>query len=176
MKIWPNILLLTILITPLTTSATETRITPGFSPGSSTTASVLSVINSSRRSLDVAAYQFTSRPVAEALLAAQRRGVNVRVLADAKDNGGKYSAVTWLQRQGVPVRLNGQYAIQHNKFMVSDGVTTQTGSYNYTSSASRRNAENTLVVWNHQPTAAAYQQEFNRLWLESFVPADVMAK
>ncbi|WP_064519359.1 phospholipase D-like domain-containing protein, partial [Buttiauxella gaviniae] len=123
-----RVLTLSVTLLHLTTaSASEPQITVGFSPGSTATASVLSVINSSRRSLDVAAYQFTSRPVAEALLAAQRQGVNVRVLADAKDNGGKYSAVTWLQRQGVPVRLNGQYAIQHNKFMVSDGVTTQTG-------------------------------------------------
>ncbi|MCP2006167.1 UNVERIFIED_ORG: phosphatidylserine/phosphatidylglycerophosphate/cardiolipin synthase-like enzyme [Buttiauxella agrestis ATCC 33320] len=174
MKIWRNTLLLTILITPLTSTATETRITVGFSPGNSATMNVLNVANSAHRSLDVAAYGFTSRQVAEALLAAQRRGVKVRVLADAKDNGGKYSAVTWLQRQGVPVRLNGKYAIQHNKFMVADGVTTQTGSYNYTSSASRRNAENTLVVWDHQATAAAYQLEFDRLWGESFEPENPM--
>lgn len=58
--------------------------------------------------------------------------------------------------------------------MVADGVTTQTGSFNYTSSASRRNAENTLVVWEHRATAAAYQQEFDRLWGESFEPENLM--
>lgn len=119
---------MTILITPLTSTATETRITVGFTPGNSATLNVLNVANSAHSSLDVAAYGFTSRQVAEALLAAQHRGVKVRVLADAKDNDGKYSAVTRLQRQGVPVRLNGKYAIQHNKFMVADGVTTQTSS------------------------------------------------
>ena len=32
--------------------------------------------------------------------------MKVRVVADAKDNGGRYSAVTWLQHKGFPVRLN----------------------------------------------------------------------
>ena len=75
--------------------------------------------------------------------------------------------MTWLQHKGIPVKLNGQYAIQHNKFMVVDSITTQTGSFNYTSSAVKRNAENTIVIWNEPSTARAYQREFERLWEES---------
>lgn len=105
--------------------------------------------------------------MAIALDNASQRGIRVRVVADAKDNGGQYSAITWLQHKGIPVYLNDRYAIQHNKFMVIDGVTTQTGSFNYTSSAVKRNAENTIVIWNEPNTAGAYQQEFNRLWQES---------
>lgn len=41
----------------------------------------------------------------------------------------------YLARQGVPVRIDSRYAIMHNKFMVIDGVTVQTGSFNYTRSA-----------------------------------------
>jgi|GEM_PF-5493779 len=82
---------MTILITPLTSTATETRIAVGFTPGNSATLNVLNVANSAHSSLDVAAYGFTSRQVAEALLAAQQRGVKVRELADAEYNGGRYS-------------------------------------------------------------------------------------
>lgn len=92
---------------------------------------MLGAINSARETIDVAAYSFTSKEVALALDNASQRGIKVRVVADAKDNGGRYSAVTWLQHKGIPVRLNGRYAIQHNKFMVIDGVTTQTGSFNF---------------------------------------------
>ncbi|MBL5829432.1 phospholipase D family protein [Serratia fonticola] len=159
-------LLLTILLTPLTTIASEAQITTGFSPGGSAVTNVLRAINSARETIDVAAYSFTSKEVAMALNDASQRGIKVRVVADAKDNGGRYSAVTWLQHKGIPVRLNGRYAIQHNKFLVVDGVTTQTGSFNYTSSAVKRNAENTIVIWNEPTTASAYQQEFNRLWQE----------
>ena len=154
-------------MTPLAVTASDPQITTGFSPGGTAMANVLTAIRSARESIDVAAYSFTSKEVATALGSASRNGVKVRVVADAKDNGGRYSAVTWLQHKGFPVRLNGRYAIQHNKYMVIDGVTTQTGSFNYTSSAIKRNAENTLVIWNEPVTAGAYQAEFNRLWRES---------
>lgn len=141
----------------------------GFSPSSSQSALqlVLSTINSATRSIDVAAYSFTSKPVAAALVAARKRGVAVRVVADEKGNAGKYTAVTFLANQGVPVRVNGRYAIMHNKFMVVDGNTVQTGSFNYTASATARNAENVLVVQNSPELARAYQSEFDRLWNES---------
>lgn len=157
-------LLLTLL---LTTTASDTRITTGFSPGPGAISNVLSAIESARQTIDIAAYSFTSKDVATALDNASKSGVHVRVVADAKDNGGRYSAVTWLQHKGISVRLNGQYAIQHNKFMVIDGVTLQTGSFNYTSSAVKRNAENTIVIWNEPATAQAYKQEFERLWNEA---------
>lgn len=123
---------MTNLLLPLTTTASEFRITTGFSPGPGAVSNVLSAIDSAQHSIDVAAYSFTSKDVATALDNASRKGIKVRVVADAKDNGGQYSAVTWLQHRGIPVRLNSRYAIQHNKFMVIDVVTTQTGSFNYT--------------------------------------------
>lgn len=154
------------MLLPLSSTASEFRITAGFSPGESAVDNVLAAINSARASIDVAAYSFTSKQIAIALDNASKKGIRVRVVADAKDNGGQYSAVTWLQHKGIDVRLNGRYAIQHNKFMVIDGITTQTGSFNYTSSAIKRNAENTIVIWNEPSTASAYQQEFERLWQE----------
>lgn len=141
----------------------------GFSPSASQSALqlVLNTINSARRSIDVAAYSFTSKPVAAALVAARKRGVAVRVVADEKGNAGKYTAVTFLANQGVPVRVNGRYAIMHNKFMVVDGDAVQTGSFNYTASAATRNAENVLVVQDSPELTNAYQSEFTRLWRES---------
>lgn len=141
----------------------------GFSPAIRHSASeiVLSSIKSACNSIDVAAYSFTSKPVATALIAAKRRGVAVRVMADQKANNDRYTAVTFLANQGVPVRLNSQYAIMHNKFMVIDGDMVQTGSFNYTASAVSRNAENAIRIKGVPELAKAYQGEFNRLWNES---------
>lgn len=141
----------------------------GFSPstGQSALQMVLCAIDGARRSVDIAAYSFTSKPVAAALVAAKNRGVVVRLVADKKANSDRYTAVTFLINKGISVRLNGQYVIMHNKFMVVDGDTVQTGSFNYTASAANRNAENVLLVKNAPMLAAAYQGEFNRLWDES---------
>ena len=148
-------------------------LTAGFSPSDGRPALevVLGAINNARQSIDVAAYSFTSKPVATALAGANRRGVAVRVVADEKANSDRYTAVTYLINQGVPVHLNGRYAIMHNKVMIADGSTVQTGSFNYTASADSRNAENSIVLRGVPQIAAQYEKEFNRLWAESEVLA-----
>lgn len=144
-------------------------LTVGFSPsdGRSALQVVLGAIKGARQGIDVAVYSFTSKPVATALADAGRRGVAVRVVADEKANSDRYTAVTFLANQGVPVRLNDRYAIMHNKFMVIDGVNVETGSFNYTASAASRNAENALLIENAPQLADAYRREFDRLWREA---------
>lgn len=164
-------LLLTLAVTlstPAFTSAAPAFFV-GFSPsaGQGALEIVLGAIEGATNNIDVAAYSFTSKPVATALIAAKARGVSVRVVADEKANSGTYTAVTFLANKGVQVRINAQYAIMHNKFMVIDDNTLQTGSFNYTASAAQRNAENALLIKDAPLLAAAYQGEFNRLWNES---------
>lgn len=143
----------------------SSSIAAAFSPGQALPL-VLDTIRGARSTIFVAAYSFTSKPVATALRDAARRGVKVFVLADATEAGKGYSAVRFLANERVPVRLNGRYAIQHNKFMVIDGSTVQTGSFNYTASAAVRNAENVLVLRNAPAIAAQYDAEWRRLWDE----------
>jgi len=114
----------------------------------------------------VAAFTFTSKPIAEALRDAHKRGVDVKVIADARSNGGKYTAVTFLANQGVPVRLNDRYGIMHNKFMVIDDTTLETGSLNYSAAAVDKNAENVLVIRDASTLAGQYAEEWARLWDE----------
>jgi phosphatidylserine/phosphatidylglycerophosphate/cardiolipin synthase-like enzyme len=127
---------------------------------------VLSGIDSAQKSILVAAYSFTSKPISAALLDAHRRGVDVRVVADAKANGKRYTAATYLANHDVPVRLNDKYAILHDKFMVIDGATIETGSFNYTAAAANKNAENVLVLRDMPEMAARYTKEWQRLWDE----------
>jgi len=138
----------------------------GFSPDGSALDVVVKGINNARVSILVAAYTFTSKPVATALLAAYRRGVKVAVVADSEQNSKSYSSVRFLANQGVPVRLNDRYQDEHNKFMVIDGQHLETGSFNYSAAAARKNAENAVLLWNVQPLAQQYASEWQRLWQE----------
>ena len=139
----------------------------GFSPNGESLNLVLSAIGSARESILVAAYTFTSKPIATALVAAKKRGVQVFVVADKKSNSGQYTAVTFLANMGVSVRLDDHYAIFHNKFMVIDLNTLETGSFNYSASAVSRNAENVFVLWNAPSVAALYGTTWRKLWDES---------
>ena len=139
----------------------------GFSPNQGSLPLVIKAINSAQKSIHVAAYSFTSKPIAEALLAASKRGVDVKVIADEKSNSGKYSATTYLANNNVPVKLDGNYPIFHHKFMVIDGVNLETGSFNYSAAAASKNAENVLVLWNVPAIAATYENQWNNLWNEA---------
>lgn len=145
------------------------EMTVGFSPGNAE-ALVVDVIKRAAKggSLEVAAYEFTSKPVAEAILAAHRRGVRVRVVVDQERLSGKYNAGTYLANNHVPLRAsNPRYKIFHHKFVIVDGKTLQTGSFNYTTAAAKSNAENVLVMWDAPAVAAVYAKEFERIWMES---------
>ncbi|WP_215782059.1 MULTISPECIES: phospholipase D family protein [unclassified Paludibacterium] len=143
----------------------------GFSPGGSSLKVVQKGVDSAQQEILVAAYGFTSKPIAQSLLAAAKRGVKVWVVADRKANqparDGKFTALSMLVQRGIPVRLNGNYAIHHHKFMVIDGKTVETGSFNYSQAAVKANAENVLLLWNVPSLAADYRREWQRLWAES---------
>jgi phosphatidylserine/phosphatidylglycerophosphate/cardiolipin synthase-like enzyme len=154
------------LLLPATVDAVSPAIEVAFSPNGGATDLVVRTIDSAKTGIRVAAYSFTSKPISTALLAAHKRGVDVRVVVDKSNATARYTAATFLANQGVPVRVDYQRAIMHDKFIVVDGVTVETGSFNFTASADSKNAENVLVL--HDPAVAErYQWEWEKLWGES---------
>lgn len=129
-----------------------------FSPDAGSEELVLKVIHASERSIRLAAYSFTSPPVVKALLAAKKRGVDVRVVVDEKGNKGKSSiaALNLLVNAGIPTRTISTYAIHHDKYIISDERHIQNGSFNYSQAATKSNSENVLVIWNNPELAASY--------------------
>jgi phosphatidylserine/phosphatidylglycerophosphate/cardiolipin synthase-like enzyme len=118
-----------------------------FSPGTALQV-VMNAINSAHSTLLMACYEFTDRDITEAIKAAAHRGVKVRIVAYFKAAHDKHSQVSILKSAGIPIRLDNHYAINNNKFMVIDSASVETCSFNYTSSAVKRNAENVFVLWN----------------------------
>lgn len=165
-----------VLLSTITLSAyASTPIAPGasfdvgFSPNGNSLNLVLKGINSAKKSIHVAAYSFTSKPIAQALVAANKRGVDVKVIADQKSNSGKYSATNYLANNNIQVKLDGNYPIFHHKFMVIDGVNLETGSFNYSAAAANSNAENVLLLWNVPSIAKTYDNQWNQLWNEATI-------
>jgi phosphatidylserine/phosphatidylglycerophosphate/cardiolipin synthase-like enzyme len=140
----------------------------GFTPGNAD-ALILQVINGAQKEIRMAAYTFTSRPIADALLRAKRRGVSVFVVLDEPKKSAKPFIIPFMEKNKISYRLCNKYGIMHNKFLVVDKVLVQTGSYNYTKAAATANAENVIVL-RGAGCAELYLREWNRLWLESAVP------
>ncbi len=117
-----------------------------FTPESQCTPGIVDAINSAKSSIFVQAYSFTSAPIANALVAAKKRGVDVRVIIDKRTEETKGAKVKTLLTGNVPVLIDVVPGIAHNKVMIIDDAYVLTGSFNFTQAADTRNVENILLL------------------------------
>jgi len=138
----------------------------GFSPEGSAQQLVLRTLDDARESIRLMGYSFTSPDVVKSLVAARRRGVDVRVVVDDRGNRSRASqaAMNVVVNAGIPLRTNGQYKIMHDKVIITDGQNVQLGSYNYTRSAAESNSENALVVREVPALAQTYLAHWQSRW------------
>lgn len=134
-----------------------------FSPDGGCEIAIVYAINSANKTVDVALYSFTSRPIAQALTEAKQRGVSIRVLLDDGQNKSRYSKKIFLINNSIPLRTDFSGALMHHKFAVIDSNLLITGSYNWTASANNKNFENLLII-NSTELSNTYLKEFQRLW------------
>jgi len=125
-----------------------------FSPNGGCTNAVVEQINNAKSEIFIQAYSFTSVPIAKALIAAHKKGVMVEAILDKSNETGKYSSATFIANQGIPVFIDSQHPIAHNKIIIIDRKTVITGSFNFTKAA-EKNAENILII-NSEELAKAY--------------------
>ena len=132
---------------------------------------LISSINHTQSSLDIAVYSITQGDIVAAIAAAQQRGVQVRVVSDEEQARGSHSETSYLQSHGIPVRLSkgfkGQRSLMHNKFAVFDAKRVETGSFNWTTSANSYNYENAIFISDPE-VAARYEKEFQHLWAQAY--------
>lgn len=127
-----------------------------FTPGNDCTGLIVQTIREARSQVLVMAYEFTSDPIEQALLDAKRRHIDVRVVLDKSQTKPDRRSARLFTQAGIPVVIDAQPAIAHNKVMILDGVSVITGSFNFTLSAQTRNAENVLIVRNAPELARSY--------------------
>ena len=134
-----------------------------FTPPIGGAGGIIKQIDASKKSIKVMAYGFTSINLAEALVRAKKRGVDIALIQDEKSSQNNREALQKLLDVGIEVRSDGKHAIQHNKVMVIDQDVVITGSYNFTNSAETRNAENIMIV-KSEYAARRYLDNWNNHW------------
>jgi phosphatidylserine/phosphatidylglycerophosphate/cardiolipin synthase-like enzyme len=150
------------LVTGFLPSALATELRPCFTPGEDCTAAIVRLIDEAKSELLVQAYGFTSAPIMQAVVRAKERGVIVKVVLDKINQTDKYSAATFLMNHGIDPLIDDKVAIAHNKVMVLDRRNVITGSFNFTTAAQKRNAENVLFILDDPVIAEAYAQNWQR--------------
>ena len=130
---------------------------------------LIDFINSAQVSIHIASFEFNLPFVADALIAAKARGVDVRWVTDnengldidANPNRGQF---TRLMAGGVEVKDDaGRTALMHNKFWIFDGQILWTGSTNITVNGIYKQNNNAIVF--HSPEIAnIFEREWEELW------------
>ena len=153
---------------PQTNTATDIQVF--FTPGDDAAGNIIKAINGARQQVLVQAFSFTHPGIAQALVAAHKRGVDVRLIADLDQTRKiRRNQIAAIAAAGVPVWLDGEHMGAHNKVMIIDAdsnniadVGVITGSYNFTNAAQYRNAENVLLIRGNRSLATAYQRNWQR--------------
>ena len=117
-----------------------------FSPKGGCTEAVVDALNHSKSNVLMQAYSFTSKPIAEALVNAAKRGVKVQAILDKSQRTERYTAATFLLHADIPTFIDSVHAIAHNKIIIIDSHVVITGSFNFTKAAEENNAENLLII------------------------------
>lgn len=129
-------------------------------------------IQAAQSTIDIASFEFNLDPVADALIAAHERGVQVRWVTDDEyglheDDESGHGQFARMQAAGIEVRDDDRSALMHNKFWIFDGAITWTGSTNITHNGTQRN-NNNVIVFDSPEIAAIYQREFDEMWAGAF--------
>jgi phosphatidylserine/phosphatidylglycerophosphate/cardiolipin synthase-like enzyme len=133
---------------------------------------LIEYIANARTSIHIASYEFDLTDVADALIAAKQRGVDVRwitddeagIEADDKEGHGQFEM---LRQAGIELKDDQRGGLMHDKFWIFDGETVWTGSTNITVSGMFEQDNNVIVI--HSPDLAAiYERQWGDMWAGEF--------
>lgn len=147
-----------------------------FSPKGGTSKELARLIKAAKKEIVVAAYAFSSKYLGQALSAALKRGVKIRVLLDWDNARKAYSIDEWLAGEGIDIRfIEIKRGSMHHKFILIDGKLLITGSYNFTNESEFRNHE-AAIFTNNKALIQSFVSEFERLWNLVILPAPAETK
>jgi len=120
-----------------------------FSPQQPCANMIVKLIKNAKHTLFIQSYSFTSRVIEKALVQALKRGVEVRIICDKSQfSGNFYTSARKLYKQGALEWMDYTLNIAHNKVLIADKKIVETGSFNFTNSAQKYNAENVLIIYD----------------------------
>ena len=124
---------------------------------------ILSLVREANKSVKVAIFSFTHEELADELVKADIKGLNVEVLVERRQRNVQNSQYERLKGFGIDIKVDGNKNNMHNKFIVIDEKIVITGSPNFSFSGYNRNDENMLIIYNRN-LAQKYIKEFDRLF------------
>jgi phosphatidylserine/phosphatidylglycerophosphate/cardiolipin synthase-like enzyme len=138
----------------------------------SITEKLIQHIDEAKKTIHIASFEFDLTDIANALIRAKQRGVDVRwitdddsgIAADSKPGRGQFKTI---KAAGIPVIDDKRGALMHDKFWLFDGQIVWTGSTNVTVSGMFEQNNNVIVVYSPD-LAAIYERQWADMWAGKF--------
>jgi len=129
---------------------------------------LIALIDGAQESIHIASFAFDLIPVAEALIAAHERGVEVQWVTDDEhgidsDEEEGHGLFEMMEDAGIEIVDDGRGALMHNKFWIFDGYQVWTGSTNITENGNFRN-NNNVILTESRRVAEMYEREFAEMF------------
>lgn len=134
-------------------------------------AGLVSAVGKAKTYFYGAFYEISSPRVVEALVAARKRGVEVKLVAEhdtmRKEKGKGRRFMKGMEEAGIEIMTDPsrRRGLMHNKFAVIDGTCLWTGSYNATVNDAVKNNNSAILIYS-QPLAEIYRKEFIEMFEE----------
>lgn len=130
-----------------------------FSPDEAQSA-VIRLIDDAEKTIYVALYGFDNEPIADSLVLAQRRGVEIKMVTefDSEHEGGWQKII----EHRIPLVLANTGGIMHNKYFIVDGKYVLTGSTNLTEGMLVH--FNNMIIIKSPGLAKDFKRDFDVLW------------
>lgn len=120
-------------------------------------------LSKAQKTVDCALYELDSIIIADSMIAAKNRGVQVRIVTDTDYILNE--AVKKVIAQGIPVVEDNRSAIMHDKFIIIDSEYVWTGSFNTTENDAGRNNNNAIMIKSKE-LAENYTSEFKEMFID----------
>ena len=163
-----------IIVSDLTT-----KLKPDRNCSSDICKEILTNINNTKSSIDMAIYGYSSTPAIEkAIKDAQNRGVKIRLVydVDAKNQNiypDTFKFVNLIANSKSDSGLKDSNATMHNKFYIFDNKAVITGSANLSHTDMSGFNSNNIIVINSPDVAKIYKTEFEQMFNGNFHSAKI---
>ena len=123
----------------------------------------LQIINSAKKNIYAPTYLITHKDIANALISAHNKGIDVKIILDANSATTQNSKHKLLRDSNVKIKFENYAGKLHSKALIIDESYVILGSMNFSNSGENKNDENTVIIQNYK-LASSYKNFFNYLW------------
>ena len=157
------VLTLTMLSCPPVVSSADVEVL--YAPIDAPLDRLVTLYQHAKRYIYVSVYGLTYPRAVEALVAAKKRGVDVRMLTDQERTKDvkQHTALQTLRLAGIPIRINQHDGLMHLKQVVIDDEINTSGSMNHTTSGNWYNDERMDII-NDRAISRKACEQFLSMW------------